>query len=203
MDNTHLYVTLITSRLSSRHYPHCHHNLQVSLAGGNVLTVQGKGFPADDPSATTVNVVIYDHRFGSNTKLTIPCSVLSVAVNGRSLQCVLSRPDYQHTPYFNILLYGVPSASNDDATASRRLLAAETAADTSVEDRGEGRGIRAAAVTTSTGVKVMTDNDPTGQPSTQPSVQPSAQPSRQPTNAPSRLHVSFAHNMTGQVMRRC
>ena len=136
----------------------------MSLTGGNVLTVQGNGFPSDDLSATTVNVVIYDHRFGSNITLTVPCSILSVAANGQSLQCVLSRPDYEHTPYFNILLYGVPDTASNPT--GRRLLA------------------------TSAGISAMTEDiptvQPTCQPSNQPTIEPTMQPSAQPSSDPSR-----------------
>ena len=143
----------------------------MSLAGGNVLTVRGKGFPTDDPSSTTVNFVIYDHRFGSDTMLTVPCSVLSVATNGRSLQCVLSRPDYEHTPYFNILLYGVSDTASNPT--GRRLLAAETSADMNMEDRGERGGIR--SLVSAAGERVMTEDIPTVQPTCQPTLQPSMQ----------------------------
>ena len=163
--------------------------------------MQGKGFPADDPLATTVNVVIYDHRFGSNTKLSVPCSVLSVAANGRSLQCVLSRPDYEHTPYFDILLYGVP-VCNDDLTSNpigRRLLAAGTVEDASVEDRGRGGDNRAAAAAAV--VKTMTEDSPTGQPTCQPINHPSRVPTRQPTSRPSRPSGQPSHRPSSQPSR--
>ena len=164
--------------------------------------MQGRGFPAGNPSATTVNVVLHDHRFGSDTVLSVPCSVLSVAASGRSLQCVLSRPNYEHTPYFNILLYGVPDAAVSNPT-SRRLLAGGSVADTtSVEDQSEVEGRVAGAV-----VRTMTEDSPTvqptylhpsgqptrlpsGQPSMRPASQPTQQPSNQPTQQPTRRPFS-------------
>ena len=164
--------------------------------------MQGRGFPAGNPSATTVNVVLHDHRFGSDTVLSVPCSVLSVAASGRSLQCVLSRPDYENTPYFNILLYGVPDAVDANPT-SRRLLAGESEADiTSAEDRSVGEGRTAGATTAAASVvRTMTVDSPTGQPTRQPLSRPTREPTRQPSSMPSNPTGQPTHQPSRQPSR--
>ena len=138
-----------------------------SLAGGTLLTVRGKGFPPNDPSATYVSVDVIDHRAMNHSRgaipLTngVPCMVLDVAADGTSLRCVLSRPNYEGVSAFN---WAVEGPVTDDEPVlyhhRRRLDETDTTSDPTTDP---------------------TTASPTSQPTQQPSGEPTSQPSCQPT----------------------
>ena len=136
-----------------------------SLAGGTQLTVRGKGFPPNDPSATYVSVDVIDHRVVNTSRGAVPvtngvpCLVLDVAADGTSLRCVLSRPDYEGVPAFNWAVERPPTDDEPVLYHHRRRLSGDESTATSTD--------------TSTDTSTATvASQPTSQPTQQPSGEP-------------------------------